>query len=235
MRFQCHSSRIPLPHKTQGRLDYKVVLSRLRYRRLHRGRLRSPRHRYCPVHIIDHPRSLREWTGLWSNRKRAWRCLYGSWVKGSVYRNRKSGAMIHRLLPLRNTFCPAFCHSACRKSATAVSSRLKADGRSCLLINQSLRNIFPYYNKLFTVHLSFSSWAFNSSRNRIWCLRVRIERMRHECYHCRYLRRNPEYWPPWICPSHYWVSDGHRYKAFPYIVRLPPPPIRHIRQYPEWL
>ena len=48
------------PEETRGRLDYKVALSRLRCRRLHRGRLRSPRHRYCPVHIIDHPRSLRE-------------------------------------------------------------------------------------------------------------------------------------------------------------------------------
>ena len=51
-----------------------------------------------------------------------------------------------------------------QEPATAVSSRLK-DGREIMpLINQSLRNIFPYYNKLFTVHLSFSSWAFNSSK-----------------------------------------------------------------------
>ena len=164
MRFQCHSSRIPLPHKTQGRLDYKVALSRLRYRRLHRGRLRSPRHRYCPVHIIDHPRSLREWTGLWSNRKRAWRCLYGSWVKGSVYRNRNPGRWSTGCCLCGTPFVRPFAILLAGNPLRRSRPGWKTDGRSCLLINQSLRNIFPYYNKLFTVHLSFSSWAFNSSK-----------------------------------------------------------------------
>ena len=49
----------------------------------------------------------------------------------------KSEAISQRLFPLRNTFCPACCHWACKQSATAVSSRLN-EGPAIIPFNKSI-------------------------------------------------------------------------------------------------